>query len=87
MNNQPIVAIANQSYKTVERKDKADLHFQEGMFERGDGAVFPCEINLGSKPKPYAPGRYQLASSSFQPGRYGSVELRIDLGAPLPASK
>jgi hypothetical protein len=85
MSKQPVVVVNDQKLKTVERAGKSDLFYQDALFERGDGAVFPCEISLGTKPNAKPSGRYALAASSYVPGKYGSIELRIDLEAPIQA--
>lgn len=87
MNALPVIVIQSELVRTISRDGKQDLYFQPAYFERGDGVVLPVEVSLGTRLVPHKPGRYTMSLSSFVPGKYGSVDLRLELGAPLAPAK
>jgi hypothetical protein len=84
MNALPTIRIDSTEVRSIPRDGKSTLNFQNALFERGDGVVLPVEVSLGNRAA-HKVGRYALSLRSFVPGKFGSVEVRIELDALTPA--
>lgn len=83
--NQPTIEIKSTEVRSLTREGKSTMYFQPAFFNRGDGVVLPVDLMLRSA-KANEPGVYALSADSYIPGKYGDVQLRINL-APLPAKR
>lgn len=83
---QPTIEIKSLAVRAVNRVGKAPMYFQTAYFNRGDGVVLPCDLMLrGADAHPQ--GVYHLAVDSYIPGKYGDVQLRINLGEPVATKR
>lgn len=83
----PFLQVSDTVTREMISKAGNKMLFQPTLFHRGDGGVFPVEVMLRDG-KPFAVGNYEIAPSSYEPGRYG-MEFRPQPGeriAPAPAS-
>lgn len=86
MNAQPHVQIVDATIKTRNWEDKAtkekkSMEFQSALLHRGDGVVLP--VDLGIRNGAHPAGSYALAPASFSPGKFGRIELQVELGERL----
>lgn len=73
------VIVNSTQVTSRQRQGKSPLYFQQVMFERGDGAVYPTDILLSSPENAHKVGTYSLSHDSFSTGEYGKIIFR-----PLP---
>lgn len=59
-------------------KSGKKIKFQKVFFDRGDGARYPVEI-MCKEDVPFPTGIYNVLPSSFEAGRFGSIEVRFDI--------
>lgn len=73
--------VSSRTQKPYEIHEQAALMFK-------DGSRYPdkVKVTIPDGQPAYAPGRYQLADDSFQPSRFGAIEVRPVL-VSLPALK
>lgn len=72
--NIPMLQITSVITREMTSKNGRLMKFQSALFLRGDGAVFPVDFLLQDD-RPVAVGTYTLATSSYEPGRFG-IEFR-----------